>query len=261
MLADFEIITHKFPERPDLHIYAIADVHLGAAEHMEREWKNFTAHVLEDPNAYIILGGDLMNWGLKNSVSNVYAETMRPREQKREMAEMLKPLKDRILCAVPGNHERRGMKEADDDPTYDIMCKLDLEHLYRENLAFVRIQMGQQEKSGIKNPTYMLCVTHGAGGGMLPGAVINRNERFGYAIDGIDALIVGHSHKPMVSQPAKLLVDARNNKVTVKPFKVVVASSWLQYGGYAAQKMLLPASHAPQVMTLRGKRKEIRVEM
>ena len=261
MLGDFEIITHKFPERPDLHIYAIADVHLGAAEHMEREWKIFTSRVLDDPNAYIILGGDLMNWGLKNSVSNVYAETMRPREQKREMADMLKPLKNRILCAVPGNHERRGMKEADDDPTYDIMCKLDLEHLYRENLAFVRIQMGQQEKSGIKNPTYLLCVTHGAGGGMLPGAVINRNERFGYAIDGIDALIVGHSHKPMVSQPAKLLVDARNNKVTVKPFKVVVASSWLEYGGYAAQKMLLPASHAPQVMTLRGTAKEIRVEM
>ena len=36
MLGDFEIITHKFPERPDLHIYAVADVHLGAAEHMER---------------------------------------------------------------------------------------------------------------------------------------------------------------------------------------------------------------------------------
>lgn len=261
MLNDFEIITHKFPQRPDLRIYPIADVHLGAAEHMEQKWKRFCDRLLADPCAYVTLGGDLMNWGLKNSVSNVYAETMRPREQKRIMAEMLTPIKGRILCAVPGNHERRGMKEADDDPTYDILCKLDLEHLYRENMAVVRIQMGRQEASGNRNPTYVLVVTHGAGGGMLPGAVINRNERFGYALDGCDALIVGHSHKPMVSQPAKIRIDAQNNKVTLQPFKVIVASSWLEYGGYAAQKMLLPSSHAAQVITLRGNKKEIRVEM
>ena len=177
------------------------------------------------------------------------------------MAEMLGPLKSRILCAVPGNHERRGMKEADDDPTYDIMCKLDLESLYRENMAVVRIQMGRQEGYGETNPTYCLVVTHGAGGGMLSGGVINRNERWGYAIDGADMIVVGHSHKPMLSQPAKIKIDQHNGKVTVKPFKVLVATSWLDYGGYAAQKMLLPASHARQVITLCGKKKEIRVEM
>ena len=261
MLNDFEIIQHQFPDRQDLHIYAISDVHLGAAEHNERAWKRFCDTVLDDKNAYIILAGDLLNWGLKNSVSNVYAETMRPREQKRMMTDMLTPLKKRILCGVPGNHERRGMRESDDDPTYDIMCKLDLEHLYRENMAFVKIQMGKKEGHGEDNPTYMLVVTHGAGGGVLSGATINRNERFGYAIDGADALVVGHSHKPMVSQPAKIKIDPFNNRVTIKPFKVVVATSWLDYGGYAAQKMLLPASHAAQVMTLKGKKKEIRVEM
>ena len=261
MLSDFEIITHKFPERPDLHIIPIGDVHLGAAEHMEQKWKHFCDHVLEDPNAYILLVGDLLNFALKNSVSNVYEETMRPREQKRMMTEMLTPLKSRILCSVCGNHERRGMKEADDDPTYDIMCKLDLEHLYRQNIAFVRVQMGQKNGDGRQNPTYCIVVTHGAGGGMLPGATINRNERFGYAIDGADCLVVGHSHKPMVSQPAKIKIDLQNNKVTVQPFKVVVSTSWLEYGGYAAQKMLLPASHAPQIITLKGKKKEIKVEM
>lgn len=261
MLSDFELITHRFPEKPDLHIIPVADVHLGAAEHMEREWKNFCDHVLEDPNAYLLLCGDLLNFGLKNSVSNVYEETLRPREQKRMMTEMLTPLKERILCSVCGNHERRGMKEADDDPTFDIMCKLDLEHLYRQNIAFIRIQMGKVDGCGKKNPTYILTVTHGAGGGMLSGGVINRNERFGYALDGVDCLVAAHSHKPMISQPSKIVVDAQNNKVSIRPFKVVVSSSWLQWGGYAAQKMLLPTSHAPQIITLRGNKKEIKVEM
>ena len=49
--------------------------------------------------------------------------------------------------------------------------------------------------------------------------------------------------------------------LTVKPFKVISATSWLAYGGYAAQKMLTPSSFAPQVMTLKGDRKEIKVTM
>jgi len=260
MLSDFTLITHKFPDRPDLKIYPIADVHLGAAECMQKEWREFCDSLTDDPNAYVILAGDLINNATRNSVSNIFEETMRPREQKAAMVEMLRPLKDRILCMVSGNHERRN-KDVDDDPSYDIACKLDIEDLYRENVAFVKIQMGKQEQSGVINPTYTLTVTHGSGGGVLSGGVINRNERFAYAIDGCDALIVGHSHKPMVSQPSKIYIDARNNKVSLKPFKVVAATSWLSWGGYAAQKMLLPTSHALQVLTLAGHKKKMSVTM
>ena len=96
---------------------------------------------------------------------------------------------------------------------------------------------------------------------MLTGGAVNRNERFGYVIDGMDCLIVGHTHKPFVTQPSKIKIDPYNNKVDIKPFKVVSSSSWLNYGGYAAQKMLLPSSHAPQVITICGNRKDIKVTM
>jgi DNA polymerase II small subunit/DNA polymerase delta subunit B len=51
MLSDYELIVHKFPDRQDIRIYPISDVHLGAAEHLEREWNLFTAHLLDDPHA------------------------------------------------------------------------------------------------------------------------------------------------------------------------------------------------------------------
>lgn len=261
MLKDFEIIQRKFPERNDITIIPVSDVHLGAAEHQQRKWELFCQSVLESPNTYITLGGDLINNATKSSVSNVFEETMRPSEQKKLMAKMLEPLRDRILCAVSGNHERRSLKDADDDPTYDIMCKLDIEHLYRENMAFVKIQIGNQEGNGCLNPTYMLVVTHGAGGGIYTGGAVNRNERFGYVMDGVDCLIVGHVHKPFVTQPGKIKIDPHNNKVSVVPFKVVSSSAWLDYGGYAAQKMLLPSGHAAQTITLCGKKKEIKVTM
>jgi predicted phosphodiesterase len=261
MLSDFELITHHFPENKDIVIFPVSDVHLGASEHMEKEWAEFCRQIKETPNAYIVLGGDLINNATRNSVSNVFEETMRPREQKKLIAEMLLPIRDRILCAVSGNHERRSGKDADDDPTYDIMCKLDIEHLYRENMAFVKVRFGKVDFNGGHNPTYMLAVLHGAGGGMLTGGAVNRNERFGYVIDGADCLIVGHTHKPFVTQPSKIKIDPYNNKVDIKPFKVVSSTSWLNYGGYAAQKMLLPNSHAPQVITLCGKHKNIKVTM
>lgn len=261
MLSDFEIITHKFEQKDDLHIYPISDVHLGAAEHMTREWELFCQRILDDKNAYVILGGDLINNATRNSVSNVFEETMRPREQKKLMAEMLTPIKDRILCCVSGNHERRSLKDADDDPTYDIICKLDKEHLYRENIAFVKIQVGKKYGDGNTNPTYVLVVTHGAGGGLLTGSAVNRNERFAYVIDGCDCLIVGHTHKPFITQPAKIKIDPFNNKVTVRPFKVVSSTSWLNWGGYAAKAMMLPTSHCLQTLTLKGNKKEIIITM
>ena len=120
MLPDFEMVVHRFEDRPDLTIIPISDVHLGAAEHMEKEWASFCENVLSDPGVRIILVGDLINNATRNSVSNVFEETMRPREQKKMMTQMLMPLRDRILASVSGNHERRSLKDADDDPSYDL---------------------------------------------------------------------------------------------------------------------------------------------
>jgi predicted phosphodiesterase len=234
---------------------------------MEQEFISFIKMVAEKPNVYLVLGGDLIDNGTKSSVTNVFRATMSPSQQKKEMANILKPVADRILCMIPGNHERRSGKDADDDPVYDIAAKLDVEHLYRENIAFVKIQMGKKElgtgtkTEGDKRPTYTLVVTHGSGGGILTGGAVNRSERFGYVIDGMDALILGHTHKPYMTQPGKIFIDPRNNKVSVKPFRVISATSWLTWGGYAAQKMLLPTSHVLQTLTLTGDHKEIIVTM
>ena len=138
---------------------------------------------------------------------------------------------------------------------------MDIEDLYRENVACVKIQMGETTYSGLQNPTYSIVVTHGAGGGMLTGGAVNRAERFGYVLDGADALILGHTHKPYVTQPSKIKIDTHNNKVSLKPFKVISVTSWLNFAGYAMQKMLLPTSHAPQIITLKGRKKEISVTM
>lgn len=258
MVSDFTMIWRKFPN-VDIEIYPISDVHLGCAEHLADEWNAFCDEIVDKPNAYIILGGDLINNATRSSVSNIFEEVMRPRDQKKRMTEMLEPLRDKILCAVPGNHEKRSGKDADDDPIYDIMCKLDLEELYREQIAFLKLSFGDSHQGTKLNPIYSIAVTHGSGGGALTGGVVNKAERFGYVIDNIDCLVLGHSHKPFTTSPAKLSVDVYKGVVNVKPFKVVSMTSWMTYGGYAAGKMLNPASFNPQIIKISGRKKELKV--
>lgn len=261
MLPDFEMIIHKFQEREDITIIPIADVHLGARECMEQEFIQFINRVKDEPNTYFVLCGDLISNGLKNSVTNIYEELYRPFEQKKMMAKILEPIRDRILCVTNGNHERRSGKDSDDSPVYDICAKLDIEHLYRDNMCFVKLRFGVENGDGRKNPTYTMVVTHGSGGGALTGGGVNRSERMGYAIDNMDLFVSGHTHRPLVTQPGKIFIDTQNNKVSIKPFKVVTATSWLVPGGYALQKMLTPTSHAMQTIILRGNRKEMVVTM
>lgn len=256
MLSDFDMITKHIKGNNDIVIYPISDLHVGAKEFMPKKWRAFKEKIKNEPNSYIVLNGDLINNATRSSVSNVYEETMRPGEQKKWVADELKDIKDKIIAVVSGNHERRN-KDVDDDPTYDICAKLDIEDIYRQNAAFVKIQLGDIKGAGSKNPTYTLCLTHGAGGGVMTGGSVNRNERFGYIIDGLDCLIVGHVHKGFITKPQKINIDCHNNKIAFKQFVSISCTSWLEYGGYALQKMLTPASNDIQKIKLCGNKKEI----
>lgn len=239
MLHDFDLIQHNIPSSSV--IYPIADVHLGAVEHAEEEWQAFLNKVQRD-NAYLILAGDLLNNGVRSAgFANPFDEVLRPREAKRRMVEYLQPLKDRILCVVSGNHEQRTTRDSDQDLTYDICAKLDIEDRYRENIAFMSIGIGSRSNRDGAIAAFSFCVTHGSGGGIYTGASVNRNERFSSYIDGLDCFIAGHVHRGFVTKPSKIVIDGRNRKVSMKHYVVMSCVSWLNYGGYAARKMLLPS--------------------
>ena len=260
MLNDFEMILHKFNN--SITVFPISDVHYGALEHCAEEWKAFCKMIEESPNNYVILGGDLVNNSVRTSVANPFDETVRPREQKKHMVEFLKPIADKILCAVSGNHEARSLKDSDVDLTYDILAKLNVEDLYRPNIAFMKISLGNRKRDGCPISSYTFAVTHGAGGGIYTGANVNRNERFGNVIDGCDCLIVGHTHKGTISKPSKIVIDAKNNTVSVKSYTVVSCVSWMNYGGYALRKMLIPSHVAdPQRLILSMNEKSKNIEI
>lgn len=252
MLDSGKLITHRFGDNHDIVVYPIGDVHYGALEHMQDEWKAFCKKIERSKNTYIILNGDLVNNSIRSAkFANPFNELVRPSDQKRHMVEFLKPIQDKILCIASGNHEGRTSKEVDQDITYDIATKLDIEHLYRPDIAYLKLSLGTRQRDGMPKANYTFAVTHGAGGGGSTGAAINKNEAFAKVIDGLDAIVVAHSHKGAITKPGKIVIDCVHNTVTVRPFVHVICVPWLAYGGYAAKAMLQPGVVAdPQEMRL-----------
>lgn len=242
-----DILWYSFgADVPEVTVYPLSDVHLGAEGAEVQAFYALVNQIAKEPNSYVTLQGDLIDNGTRNSVTNIFRATMPPSQQKREMAKALEPIRDKILCLLPGNHERRSGKDADDDPMYDIAAKLDLEDRYREDMAFIRIALGRNHtrSSNGKPYSYMLSCTHGAGGGALPGAGINRADRFMQSMDGVDVFIHGHTHRPYCLRGSKLVVDVQNKRVTRRPTLTMCAGSWLNYVGYPVEKMLSPTAEA-----------------
>ena len=261
MRSDFDLIVHEICDK-EIKIYPIADVHFGALEHDSKAWEKFCSKVAGEPNSYLILAGDLINNNLRSSVGSPWDDLVRPREQKRRMVEYLEPLRERLLCCVSGNHERRSLKDSDDDPTYDIMAKLDLEDIYRQSAAFMKIRLGARGSKGRDggigyDTSFKFAVNHGAGGGST-GSSVNRNEKWGTVIDGVDCVISAHTHKGAITRPSKIVIDDVNDLVTVKDFVVVTCVPWQNFGAYPLQQMMQPAvTCRPQSIRLISRPKEI----
>ena len=258
--SDFDVITKHVNTQGQVKVYAVGDLHAGAIQANLKGWERFNQIILDDPKAYVIFLGDLMNNATKSSVSNPYEDIMRPRDQKIYLKEHLMDLAkaDRILAILPGNHENRSLKDADDSPLYDVAAKLDLEDIYRDNLAVIKLTVGTSKPNA-----YSILATHGSGGGKLTGSTVNNYERFAATWDGIDIFCFGHSHKPFITKPDKSVFDTNHNYVSQRKTIVLCVPSWLAYGGYPIRNLMGPAHQAdpdqPMVALFSGKQCDRRI--
>ena len=244
MLNDFMPIKKDLKAtgvRGEFTIVPLADAHYGSKEFNQKKWDDAIKRIQDDPNCYAVLVGDMIDNGLKNSVTNVYEQTCMPSEQKRWLTGALEPIKDKILAACGGNHERRS-KEFDDDPLYDVMLRLGIENVYRPRIAFLYIRIMYPNDERHHKSAYAIAVTHGSGGGMYVASGANKVANFASYLEGVNCIITGHTHKPITFPVSKLQFDTHDMVIRQKQFTVVTASSFLDYGGYAVEKMLPPAA-------------------
>ena len=227
MLNDLDVIIKAYPR--DMHVlrvYAIGDVHVGSREFNEQAVRRKIQIIADDPNAAVCLCGDLGDYGLKNSKTNVYQETMSPEVQQKYIYELFEPIKDKIAAAVPGNHEERITKEVGLCPLYDLCVLWGIPEVYRENVAITKYMFGSAEHRN--QISFVGITTHGT--------TRNKHKKFIACFDGIDFAISGHTHTPEYSPHGKIRVDSRSAVARHVPYKEIVVDANLDVGGYSIKK-------------------------
>ena len=231
MLDDFQLIQTKFENNKLLNLYPLGDVHIGSNECDMNLLKQWVEMVKNDPNGAVVIIGDMMNMGLRNSKSNVYEEVLNPMQQKEVCYEILNPIADKILAGCSGNHEYRAVKEVGTNPLYDVFCRMRIEDRYRENVCFLKLTVGNTGK----NPnTYGVVLTHGKSK--------NKDLDWTYSVDGADVFISGHTHLGTHQPAGKIRMDLTHNKVKTVGYQHIVVLPFQSYGGYAIRNKYMPNS-------------------
>lgn len=261
-------VTVELPREHNLiELHTFADWHIGDKFCILDEIKKQVEYVEANPNAYIILNGDLLNNATKTSVSDVYAELLTPMQQIATAVEILKPVKDKILFADSGNHEARTYRNDGIDITAFIMKELGIEERYCREGGVLFIKVGESPK--VKNTMdeskkaqilYAIYITHGSGGGRKEGAKAIRLADMASIVDA-DIYIHSHTHLPMIMRTATYRTDMSNCKLKKVDKLFVNTSAKLDYGGYGQTFEYKPSSVADVTIYLSGTRKEFSAEL
>lgn len=222
MYNDLDAIIKTYPKHETINLYAIGDTHVGSAQFNEDAVRKKIQIIKDDPCGVVSLCGDLADYGLRNSVTNVYQQTMPPKAQQEYVYELFKPISDKIVSCTGGNHEERITKEVGTCPMYDLCVLWGIPDVYRENVAILKLVIGKRKN------VFIGITTHGASKA--------RHRKFIADWENIDWAISGHVHQPNYAPHGKLRVDRIHGTVSHVPYKEIVVDANLNIGGYGIKK-------------------------
>lgn len=254
-------IKHDLSEKFDeIEIVPFFDTHFGSKACDYNLVRSRVKYVAEKENAFALIGGDICNTALKNSKSDVYEDTLTPREQLKLAIEIFEPIKEKILGIVDGNHERRIAKETSITLLEQLAVQLGCADVYDEvsTLIFVRFgyQRDAKKGSGGRKLCYSIYMTHGFGGGSTQGGNANSLSRLGDTIDA-DLIVAGHTHKGIEFPQGTWRVDAQNSSAYYKEQVCIRAGAPMGQEKYAEAWGSRPLSKRNTIAILDGHKKGI----
>lgn len=241
-----------------VNIHLFGDEHIGDKNCDLDYLKKRVQDCKDDPNGVAILLGDICNIALKDSVSfDSYGDTISPMTQLNNAIDIFRPIADKILLLVDGNHEERITKttslEAGQLIANELCCN------YARSSAVIFIRFGE-EKIHHRPMCYSIYCRHGNGGGSKVGGKMNKLESNAAIIDS-DVYIQGHTHTPAVFQEDFYRTSFQNSSVNKITHTFVNIGSSLNYGGYGEKFGFVPGTKRHPIITLNNREKSVNVTM
>ena len=231
-----------------IEIVPISDLHFGDEHFNLQLWSDTLAYILEKPNRYVILNGDLINNAIPSSPSDNFSEQCSPTEQILYVANQLKPIKDRIISVVSGNHEARSWKGSGVDLTLWLCNELGIQDRYDPDMCidFISIKNLTRRKHDDKriyDSNFLITLNHrhGNAGGKKIGSKANTLLDMMNVID-CDIYVLGHSHQTLAFKQDFYRVDRPHRKVSRVTKAFVNCNAFLRFGSYAMSKGYTPST-------------------
>jgi len=254
-----------------LKLLPISDVHyknhLFSNTHFTR-----ALNMLEDPETYAVLNGDLLEAVIKTSKGEIY-EKLSPQQEAKWITDRLMPYKGKLLGMTMGNHEYRIFNSVGHDYCKDMAKALGIP--YRPEGLLLKISFGDNNNRTKGKPyTYFIYTTHGYGGARTKSGKAVKVERVATYIDA-DVYIMSHDHVVNVAPDVYLNPDPRTHaekdkdgnhtgfmigSVKAKRKMLIKAGAFLKWGGYSEMGGFPPVDLEMPVITFAGTGKpEVRV--
>lgn len=226
-----ELIVTVPDSWPHIKLAPWYDVHHGHALHASTMFKRHVKWFMEEKYVVGWNGGDFFENVVEGSPGQ-WSQTEIPDQQFKHSVEILQPMRDKLLFAIPGNHEARTFRNAGFDIARELAERVGIE--YFPDYCFCTIKW--------KGMKFRLCAHHGTGAAASPGGQRNA-ARKDMPWVGADLYWTGHLHQPIADVVYRADYDQSTDRMVSRSSIVIISPSYLRYfGGYGAAKRLGPGS-------------------
>jgi len=182
-------IKSTLPSAKQIEIIPFGDIHLGSPNCRFAKFEKLIKYIKKTKNCYAIGMGDYLDSILPKDPRYDPSDKFKTVDDNvAKIVSTLRPIKDKIICLLTGNHEYKLNKAGYGDPTLRICRALDLK--YAGYSCFIKIKC--KPKTHQRN--LVIFAHHGWQGGRKTGASINAVENLAQYWEA-DVYLVGHSHK------------------------------------------------------------------
>lgn len=219
----------------ELHIYPFPCWHRGCVQSDTAFIERMVDIVANDPLGRWIYMGDGGECATKNSKGDVYSQTLSPTEQQNDVVRLLKPIKEKGLFGIKGNHGNRVYKETGLDFDETLCAKLGIPFLGIAAYWHLVLRSGKDHSA-----IFSIYTHHGTDSGVSLGTKVVKGQAFDRTFIA-DAILTAHSHIAVDIPPRYYATLGRPREKT-EPFiwnatyEYICGSAYDSRTGYAESK-------------------------
>ena len=197
------------------------------------KFRKMVSWIKDTKEAYTILMGDLFDAVIKTSVGDLYNQEYNLKTAKEFLTEELKPIKDKILGCISGNHEERIEKSIGDNPVNELAYRLGIDY-FPNWCAYLFLGVGEgYNKRDRRRPIfYTVFAHHLIGGGRTKGGKLNRVAIL-KDMALADIYLGAHVHIKGAFKGKYIYPDVNNRKLREQQQTYIATGSYMGYAGYS----------------------------